>query len=98
MRVVFSRRFEAELERHFREGYVRFGERVTSDTFLRIDRALRITLARQPYLGRYFAARDVYRYVIVRTPFVVYYRVKGDRLIAVAIRHGAQDRIEFEPD
>jgi hypothetical protein len=29
---------------------------------------------------------------------VIYYQIKGDRLIAVAIRHGAQDRTEFEGD
>jgi plasmid stabilization system protein ParE len=98
MKVVFSRRFEAELDHHFREGVKRFGESVASATFLKVDRALRHILAEQPYLGRFFPGRKCYRYVVARTPFVIYYQIKGDRLIAVAIRHGAQDRTEFEGD
>ena len=98
MKVVFSHRFEAELDHHFREGVQRFGESVASDTFLKIDHALRHILARQPYLGWFSPGRKCYRYVVARTPFVIYYQIKGDRLIAVAIRHGAQDRSEFEAD
>jgi len=98
MKVVFSHRFEAELDHLFLKGVQRFGESVASDTFLKIDHALRHILAAQPYLGRFFPGRKCYRYDVARTPFVIYYQIKGQRLIAVAIRHGAQDRSEFEAD
>jgi plasmid stabilization system protein ParE len=98
MKVVLSHRFEAELDSLFLEGVQRFGQSVASSTFLKIDHALRHILASQPYLGRFFPGRKCYRYVVARTPFVIYYQIKGDRLIAVAIRHGAQDRTEFEAD
>ncbi len=98
MKVVFSRRFERELDRHFRDGVQRFGEQIASATFLRIDLTLRITLAAQPRLGRYFPARDFYRLPVASTPFVLYYQIRSDQLVVVAIRHGSQDRSAFERD
>jgi plasmid stabilization system protein ParE len=65
---------------------------------LKIDRALRITLANQPHVGRFYPARNYYRYPVTSTPFVIYYRIKGSNLIVVAMLHGAQDRTEFERD
>jgi plasmid stabilization system protein ParE len=73
---------------------------VVERTFRRLQRALNVTLAEQPYLGRFLAGKDVYRYVIAKTPFVAYYHVDGavGRITILAIFHRAQDRAEFEPD
>jgi plasmid stabilization system protein ParE len=66
----------------------------------RIERSLKITLAEQPFLGRLLPERQVYRYVIPRTPFVAHYHVDAvtDQITIVAFFHGAQDRTEFEAD
>jgi plasmid stabilization system protein ParE len=98
MRVVLSVRAERELGRHFKRGVRKFGAKVAENTYRKIDRVLRVTLSDQPYIGRYMVQRKVYRYVIAGTPFVVYYHIDADvdELSVVAIRHGAQDRTEFE--
>ena len=100
MRVVYSARVEVELEGYLAAGIDRFGRRVAEITFNRIDRSLKTTLARQPYLGRFMPERRVYRYVILRTPFVAYYHVGvgAHEITILAVFHGAQDRAEFEPD
>jgi plasmid stabilization system protein ParE len=95
VRVVLSSRFEAELDSHLRASVQKFGTAVAARTFNRIDRVLAI-LADQPYIGRNFPQDNYYRYVVPRTPFVIYYQVKAEDVVVVAIRHGAQDRSEFE--
>jgi plasmid stabilization system protein ParE len=73
---------------------------VAGITLRRIEHSLKITLAQQPYLGRLLPERQVYRYVIPRTPFVAYYHVDAatDQITIVAFFYGAQDRAEFEAD
>ena len=56
---------------------------------MKIDRAVRMTLAGQPYVGRYFPARNCFRHPVAATPFVIYYQIRKDQLVVVAIRHGA---------
>ncbi len=98
MKVVYSARVEAELDIHLSEGIARFGSRVAESTFKKIHHALNITLGAQPHLGRFLPARDVYRYVIAKTPFVAYYHVDfvADEITILAIFRGGQDRAEFE--
>jgi plasmid stabilization system protein ParE len=96
MKVVFSRRFERELDRHFREGVQRFGVKVASAMFLKIDRAFRMTLAGKPRAGVFVPTRRCYRYNVASIPFVIYYQIRDDQLVVLAIRHGVQDRSEFE--
>jgi len=100
MKLVISRRAVADLDRLFKDGVQRFGLSVAGATFLTIDRVLRLILTNNPRVGRYFPGRDLYRYVVAGTPFVIYYRVSvaAGELRIVAILHGAQDRAEFEAD
>jgi plasmid stabilization system protein ParE len=94
MKVVFSERVEAELERHFAYGVQKFGRPVADRTFRRVRRFLLESLAAYPRVGIYRSERDIYEVVIPRTPFVVFYRIDNAAglLTVVAFFHHAQDR------
>ena len=100
MKVVYSSRVETELESFLGAGIDRFGRHVAENTSLTIERSLKVTLGERPYLGRLLPARQVYRYVIARTPFVAYYHVDAvaEKITILAIFYGARNRSEFEPD
>jgi len=94
MRIVLSKRVEAELERHFARGVERFGKVVAERTFRRVRRFLLESLAAHPRIGVYRSGRNVYEAVIPHTPFVAFYRIDTatDTLTVVALFHYAQDR------
>ena len=98
MKVIVSPLAEADIDRLLDASVQRFGIKVATSTFLKIDKTLKINLAARPYMGRYLPHRRTYRLPVTRTPFVIYYRVnaRAGRVFIVAIRHGAQDRSEFE--
>ncbi len=100
MKVDYSPRVRAELRRYFVDGITQFGSKIVERTFRKINHALNITLGAQPYLGRFLRSRNVYRYVIAKTPFVAYYHVDSAAKVVtiLAIFHRAQDRTEFEAD
>jgi plasmid stabilization system protein ParE len=100
MKVDYTPRVRAELRSYFIGGIAQFGPRVVERTFRRINHAVNITLAAQPYLGQFLRNRNVYRYVIAKTPFVAYYHVDSaaEVITILAIFHRAQDRSEFESD
>lgn len=50
------------------------------------------TLRNHPYLGRVGAEAAIRELVIGRTPYVVLYRVQGQRVVISTIWHGAQWR------
>ena len=94
MRIILSRRVEAELEHHFTYGVEKFGRHVAERTFARIRRFLFTSLSAFPYTGVFHSEREIYEAAIPRTPFVVFYRIDAaaDVLTVVALFHGAQDR------
>jgi plasmid stabilization system protein ParE len=94
MKVVFSRRAESELEHHFEYGVEKFGRRVAEQTFRRVRRFFRESLAAFPRLGVYRAEWGLYEVVIPRTPFIAIYRIdeSAEVLTVVALFHYAQDR------
>ena len=94
MRIVLSKRVEAELERHFSRGVETFGRLVAGRTFKRVHRFLFESLATHPRIGVYRPGRNVYEAVIPRTPFVAFYQIDttSETLTVVAFFHYAQDR------
>ena len=97
MRIRLSRRVEAELARHFEFGVARFGAATAERTFGRLRNAIFSTLPMQPRIGKHLADRNVFKYVIAGTPFVLFYRIdsRADELTVVAIFYGSQNRREF---
>jgi len=97
MRIIVSRRVEAELADHFAFGVARHGSRVAERTFQRVRKFLFQSLPAHPRFSVYRADKGVYERFIPRTPFVVFYRVNLDldELTVVAIFHHAQDRDGF---
>ncbi len=97
MKIRLSRRVEAELALHFEFGVARFGTATAGRTFERIRNAIFSTLPMQPRIGKHLSDRNVFKYVIAGTPFVLFYRIdsRADDLSVVAIFHGSQDRREF---
>jgi hypothetical protein len=75
MRIILSRRVEAELADHFAFGVARHGSRVAERTFQRVRKFLFQSLPAHPQFSFYRADRGVYERFIPRTPFVVFYRV-----------------------
>ncbi len=58
--------------------------------FLRVESAVQ-RLKDDPLLGRPSAIPGLRELVVAGTPFLVPYRVKGDRIEILAVFHGAQD-------
>jgi toxin ParE1/3/4 len=54
--------------------------------------ALVEALRNRPYLGRVGAEAGIRELVIGRSPYVVLYRVQGQRIVVSTIWHGAQHR------
>ena len=74
MRIILSRRAEAEIEDKFEYGAERFGDAVAERTFSRVRHMIFQTIPAQPEAATYHADRDLFERVIPRTPFVVFYR------------------------
>ena len=49
-------------------------------------------LRTHPYLGRAGQVEDVRELVLGGTPCIIVYRVRGDRVVIDALRHGARSR------
>jgi toxin ParE1/3/4 len=49
-------------------------------------------LRNHPYLGRAGAEPGIRELVIASTPYIILYRVQGERVVISAIWHGAQRR------
>jgi plasmid stabilization system protein ParE len=58
MKVVYSPRVEFELLECFLEGSHKFGSRVAKKTLGKVERSVKTTLGRQPYLGQRLVSRD----------------------------------------
>jgi hypothetical protein len=84
----------------FNSEFGRFGRSVAERTFARVDRFLFQFLPVSPYTGKYLEDRDIYEVWIVKTPFVIFYRVDAerDRIVILALYHHAQDRSRFDPE
>jgi toxin ParE1/3/4 len=52
-------------------------------------------LARHPLIAPVVAAPDVRMLVITRTNFLIYYRVLGEEIVVLRVRHGAQEVLDF---
>lgn len=55
----------------------------------RLDEAV-VHLAEHPNIGRPGRVRTTREWVIARTPFIVVYRLKGERIELLRVLHGAQ--------
>jgi plasmid stabilization system protein ParE len=97
MKVVLSARVEADIARQLEYGVSRFGPAVAARTFARVETFLFERLAAQPYAGKYIQERGIYEAWIVKTPFVIFYRVNAESEIVtvLALFHHAQDRSAF---
>lgn len=100
MKVVLSARVEADIARQLEYGVNHFGQAVAERTFARVESFLFESLAAQPYAGKYIQERGVYEAWIVKTPFVIFYRVDAEceTVIVLALFHHAQDRSAFGAD
>ncbi len=79
-------RFAAFLHEHFPELAGIVAEAI-------IDRVA--LLAENPRLGRPIAGNDAYREVVLRVlkvPYVFQYRIDGERLVILRVRHGREAR------
>ena len=99
MKVVLSARVEADLANQLQFGIDRFGPLVAERTFARVERFLFQFLPASPYSGKYLEDRDIYETWIVKTPFVIFYRIDAelDTITVLALFHHAQDRSRFDP-
>jgi plasmid stabilization system protein ParE len=100
MKVVLSARVEADIADQLQYGIDHFGQRVAERTFSRVDTFLFKFLPAYPYSGNYLDERRVYEVWIARTPFVIFYRVDGERdtITVLALFHHAQNWAAFDPD
>jgi plasmid stabilization system protein ParE len=98
MRVILSRRVEAELEHKFQYGAERFGDAVAERTFGRVRHMIFQTIPAQPSAATYHEDRDVFERVIPRTPFVVFYRYDADakEITVLSLPGQSEDRDSFE--
>jgi plasmid stabilization system protein ParE len=100
MKVVLSARVEADLARQLEYGVRHFGQAVADRTFARVENFLLESLVAQPYAGKYIQELGIYETWIVKTPFVVFYRVDAppETITVLALFHHAQDRSAFDPE
>jgi plasmid stabilization system protein ParE len=100
MKVVLSARVEADIARQLEFGIRHFGHAVAERTFARVETFLFERLATQPHAGKYIEERGIYEAWIVKTPFVIFYRVdaESDTITVLALFHHAQDRAAFDPE
>ena len=100
MKIVLSARAEADIAMQLEYGVANFGHPVAERTFARVERFLFERLAEHPTTGRYIQERDIYEAWIVRTPFVILYRVNREvqTVTVLALFHHAQDRSGFDPE
>ena len=97
MRIKLSRRAAAQLEYHFEAGAGRFGPLIAGRTFARVRHAIFDLLPANPELGAHRPNRDIFEFIVARTPFVVFYRYdRSDEITVVAIFNQSQDRDWFE--
>jgi plasmid stabilization system protein ParE len=99
MKVVLSARVEADIARQLEYGVGRFGKVVAERTFRRVEAFIFESLAANPYTGTYIQERGIYESWIVKTPFVIFYRVnaEAETITVLALFHHAQDRAAFDP-
>ena len=97
MKIVLSARVEADIARQLEYGVSHFGHAVAARTFARVETFLFEGLAAQPSAGKYIQERGIYEAWIVRTPFVIFYRVnaESETITVLALFHHAQDRSAF---
>jgi plasmid stabilization system protein ParE len=77
-----------------------FGQAVAERTFARVESYIFERLAAQPCAGKHIEERGIYEAWIVRTPFVIFYRVdaESETITILALFHHAQDRAAFDPE
>ncbi len=98
MRVILSRRVEAELEHNFEYGVERFGHGVAEQTFGRVRHMIFQVLPAQPKAATYHEDRDVFERVIPDTPFVFFYRynARAEEITVLALFGQSEHRDSFE--
>jgi plasmid stabilization system protein ParE len=99
MRIVLSARVEADIAGQLEYGIRHFGRDVAERTFARVETFIFERLAAQPSAGKYIEERGIYEAWIVKTPFVIFYRVgaESDTITILALFHHAQYRAAFDP-
>ena len=96
MRIMLSRRAEAELEYKFEDGAARFGTAIAERTFSRVRHMIFQTIPAQPEAATYDEDRDLFECVIPHTPFVVFYRYDAraeEITVLAALRTVARSRL-----
>ena len=98
MRIILSRRVEAELEHQFEYGVERFGRPVAERTFGRVRHMIFHVIPAQPQAATYHEDRDLFERVIPRTPFVVFYRfdARAEEVTVLSLPRQSEDRDSFE--
>jgi plasmid stabilization system protein ParE len=97
MRIVLTRRYNAQLALHLAYGVERFGEASAEQAFRRIDILIFRELASSPKSGRFHPERDFFNRAVPKTPFVIYYRYdeRRDVLTMLAIFNDRQNHETF---
>jgi plasmid stabilization system protein ParE len=98
MKVVYTDRFKLKLAEIFEVGLERFGPSTAERTFKRIITHVEEFLAEYPRTGRWRPEIACFYAWIPDTPFVVFYRLRGDTFEVLALFHHAQDTQKFDPD
>ncbi len=88
MKIVWSRKAVRHLE-HVREFIARDNPKAAREVALRILEAVDL-LSSQPNMGRPGRIPGTRELVVPRTPYVMPYRVRGERIEIIAVFHGHQ--------
>lgn len=99
MRVIVTRRAEADIDHQYEWGVSRFGVQVANSTFARVRQFIEVSLESHPRAGKLLPRPNLYESWIPRTPFVVFYLVDdaADTVWVLALFHTSQDRADFDP-
>jgi len=89
MRLRFTPRALADLERIALRSVADFGEAVAERTMRRLDEAAQ-SLCIHPERGRPGRRRGTREFVVPGTPFVIAYRVTAESIDVLAVLHGAR--------
>ena len=91
MRIAWSRTAIANLEqiRQYIEHDQPAARRVAQRILVSVER-----LCRQPNLGRPGREPDTRELIVAGTPYIIPYRVHGDRVAILAVLHTSQQRSE----
>lgn len=86
MKIVWSRRAIGDLEA-LREYIAKDNPKAAESVGQRIIESVDL-LASQPHLGRYGRILGTRELVVAGTPYIIPYRVRGERMELIAVFHG----------